>query len=121
MHTKPEINRKIDIRTNGHIKQYINQDINAISQRIAQLEKEWDTERVLEANFSAVVTLTALLGYRDKRWFLLTGAVALFMLQHAVQGWCPPLPLIRKLGIRTAEEINKEITALKSLQNYSNS
>jgi len=34
-------------------------------------------------------------------------------LQHGLQGWCPPLPLLRRLGIRTRGEIDREKYALK--------
>lgn len=53
---------------------------------------------------------------KDRRWLWLTGGVAAFLLQHALQGWCPPLPVLRALGVRTAEEIGAERTALKSLR-----
>lgn len=43
----------------------------------------------------------------NRRWFLL---------QHAVQGWCPPLPVFRRLGVRTAREIHEEILALKAMR-----
>jgi len=39
-----------------------------------------------------------------------------FCLQHALQGWCPPLTLFRRLGIRTQREIDDERTALKALR-----
>lgn len=39
-----------------------------------------------------------------------------FLFQHAIQGWCPPLPILRRLGFRTAEEINQERYALKALR-----
>jgi hypothetical protein len=39
-----------------------------------------------------------------------------FFAQHAIQGWCPPLPLFRKLGYRTRKEIDKEKYALKLLR-----
>jgi len=42
--------------------------------------------------------------------------VAAFLLQHAVQGWCPPLPVFRRLGVRTADEINDERVALKAVR-----
>jgi arylsulfatase A-like enzyme len=29
-----------------------------------------------------------------------------FPLQHALQGWCPPVPIFRHLGFRTAREID---------------
>ncbi len=38
-----------------------------------------------------------------------------FLFQHAIQGWCPPLPVLRRRGFRTAEEINQERYALKAL------
>jgi hypothetical protein len=35
---------------------------------------------------------------------------------HAVQGWCPPVPVLRKMGIRTRSEIDREKFALKVLR-----
>ncbi|CAN5323809.1 hypothetical protein BH23VER1_BH23VER1_13700 [soil metagenome] len=52
----------------------------------------------------------------DRRWIVLPMAVTAFLLQHAVQGWCPPLPLIRRLGVRTQREIEEERMALKLLR-----
>ena len=84
---------------------------------IRRLDREWDTERVLETNAACLLLLSLGLGVtRDRRWLWLTGGVAAFLLQHALQGWCPPLPLIRTLGVRTAEEISAERIALKSLR-----
>jgi hypothetical protein len=51
----------------------------------------------------------------NKKWFWLPGGVAAFLLQHAVPGWCPPLPFFRRLGVRTADEINQERMALRAL------
>ncbi|HSH82103.1 MAG TPA: hypothetical protein VLA19_26550 [Herpetosiphonaceae bacterium] len=39
-----------------------------------------------------------------------------FLVQHAVQGWCPPLLVIRALGVRTRKEIDVEKYALKALR-----
>jgi hypothetical protein len=36
--------------------------------------------------------------------------------QHAIRGWCPPVPLFRRLGVRTQREIGREIVALKTLR-----
>ena len=52
----------------------------------------------------------------SKKWFVLPAAVAGFLLQHAVQGWCPPLPILRRMGFRTASEIDYERYALKALR-----
>jgi hypothetical protein len=39
-----------------------------------------------------------------------------FLLQHAVQGWCPPIIWFRRLGVRTSTEIDHERNALKALR-----
>ena len=52
----------------------------------------------------------------DRRWLALPAIVTGFLFQHAMQGWCPPLPILRRLGFRTAEEINQERYALKALK-----
>jgi hypothetical protein len=39
-----------------------------------------------------------------------------FLFQHAVEGWCPPIPVLRRLGFRTAREIDIERVALKALR-----
>ena len=39
-----------------------------------------------------------------------------FLLQHAVQGWCPPLPIFRRGGVRTQAEIEQERYALKAIR-----
>ena len=36
--------------------------------------------------------------------------------QNPVQGWCPPVPVFRRLGVRTREEIDRERYALKALR-----
>jgi hypothetical protein len=45
---------------------------------------------------------------------ILPGVVAAFLLQHAIQGFCPPLPVLRALGYRTDREIETERNALKA-------
>jgi hypothetical protein len=52
----------------------------------------------------------------DRRWLLFPAAVAGFLLQHAVQGWCPPVSIFRRLGFRTQSEIDEERYALKALR-----
>ena len=47
---------------------------------------------------------------------MLPGIVLPFLFQHAVQGWCPPVPVLRRLGVRTREEIDREKYALKVLR-----
>ena len=58
----------------------------------------------------------ALAAFCDRRWLALPVVVQSFFLQHAVQGWCPPVPILRELGVRTQSEIDQERYALKALR-----
>ncbi|GAB6180852.1 hypothetical protein JCM14036_21710 [Desulfotomaculum defluvii] len=115
--TKAIINQKNDQEIKDRINKYKNKSQEEIGDRIKELDKEWDTERTLETNFGALVLLSTLLGYTvNKKWFALGGIASAFLLQHAIQGWCPPLPVIRNIGIRSSKEINREKNALKVLR-----
>lgn len=89
----------------------------AISRRLAELDREWDVERTLETNASLAVLVGLTMGAKvDRRWFAFPAVIAGFLLQHAVQGWCPPLPVLRRLGFRTSSEIDYERYALKAVR-----
>jgi F0F1-type ATP synthase assembly protein I len=89
----------------------------AIDKRLAELDQEWDVERTLEANAATAVLVGSTLGFLvDRRFFLFPIVVGGFLLQHAVQGWCPPLPVFRSMGVRTQPEIEEERYALKALR-----
>jgi hypothetical protein len=65
--------------------------------------------------------LNALLGlvlgrWVNRRWYLYTAVVGAFQFQHGVQGWCPPLAVIRRLKVRTRHEIETERAALKAIR-----
>ena len=107
---------KIDRKTEENIHHYGSQDRAAIRQRIEALNKEWDTERVLEITSGINVLLGLALGLTvNRRWLILSAVSAAFLVQHTVQGWCPPLPVIRSLGVRTKNEIEQERDALMEL------
>lgn len=84
-----------------------------IGERLEALDREWDIERALETNAASVSLAGFALGYfMDRRFYALPALVSAFLLQHALQGWCPPLPLLRRMGIRTSREIETERRAL---------
>jgi hypothetical protein len=88
-----------------------------IPARLRDLDAEWDIERTLEANASTLaLTGVVLAATVDRRWLALPAMVTAFLLQHAIQGWCPPLPILRRMGFRTAREIDTERNALKALR-----
>lgn len=95
---------------------YKDTSAEVIADRIKRLNYEWDTERYIEANAALITILSAVLGLRRKCFFVLAGMAGIFLLQHALLGFCPPDSVIRKIGIRTAEEINNERTVLKMLR-----
>lgn len=114
LRTDPKINADIRKQTVKNINLYKSCNESDINERVSKLGQEWDTERFMELNAAAITIISSYLGVRTGRlWFLLTGAVAVFMLQHAFWGWCPVMPLIRKMGVRTIDEINNEKAALK--------
>ena len=114
--TAPEVNREIDHRTNDNIRHYANSSEEVIRRRIEELEREWDIERALEVNASTLALTGLLLGVTvNKKWLIFPGVVLSFLLQHGLQGWCPPLPILRKMGVRTRGEIDREKYELKAL------
>lgn len=115
--TDPEVNARIDERIARSIRLYAGQPRDLITQRIAELDREWDVERVLETNASSLALAgVALSVLSDRKWLLLSAGVLGFLFLHGTQGWCPPLPALRRMGIRTRNEINREKFALKQLR-----
>jgi hypothetical protein len=90
---------------------------HAIEARLRELDEDWDIERTIEAN-AATLALggTVLAMLHDRRWSYLPLVVTGFLLQHATQGWRPPVPILRNLGFRTQVEIERERYALKALR-----
>ncbi|WP_027624582.1 YgaP family membrane protein [Clostridium lundense] len=116
LNTDECINEKIRKRTLKNIEYYTNKENEEIISRIKKLNKEWDIERLLEANAASAVILSTMLGLKvNKKWFYISGIVGGFLLQHALQGWCPPVPIFRRLGVRTSSEINYEKELLGKL------
>jgi hypothetical protein len=114
--TAAHVNEEIDLQTDINIQRYKGKSKAEILERIQMLDKEWDIERVLEVNASALGLSGLILGLtKNRKWLFLPGIVLPFLLQHGLQGWCPPLPLLRRLGIRTRGEIDREKYALKVL------
>jgi sirohydrochlorin ferrochelatase len=116
-HTAPEVNSRL-LRGVEQSLVYYAERPEQINQRLEELRREWDIERVLESNASAFALLGLLIATVGRRpvALLLPLVVAGFLLQHAIQGWCPPVVLFRRLGVRTMEEIMLEYNALRALR-----
>lgn len=114
-HTSDAVNREIHEKTQRNI-QYYGRHPDRITQRLRELEREWDIERALQTNASSLIVAGSALGFlRSKGYFAVPLVVGSFLLQHALQGWCPPLAVLRRLGLRTTSEIEQERSALQGI------
>lgn len=115
-HTAPDVNQQIQDEMAERVRLLAGRP-DLISRRLKELDEEWDIERAIEANASALAFAGVTLGATaDRRWLILPALVTAFLFQHAVQGWCPPVPILRRLGFRTAHEIEQERYALKAVR-----
>jgi hypothetical protein len=123
----PNTEERVEENTDERINQRIRREMEArvlyyaerpeeIDSRLAELDEEWDVERVLETGAGSISLLGLTLATVRRRWLMLPAFVAGFLVQHAIQGWCPPVAIVRRLGIRTTKEINHERFALKALR-----
>lgn len=115
--TAEPINEEIRRQIERNVARCAEAGPGAIDRRLEELDREWDIERTLEANAATASLIGLTLGATvDRKWFIFPAFVAGFLLQHAVQGWCPPVPVFRRLGFRTQSEIDQEKYALKALR-----
>lgn len=60
-----------------------------------------NVERYLRLIAGTFVLVSLLLGvYHSPSWFLLTGFVALNLIQSAFTNWCPMMTFLRKMGAK---------------------
>ena len=126
-HSSQLVNRRIAERTQDRVQRVVSQGHDAIVERLTQLDREWDVDRALMVNFAIAGGTAYAVGlqrYASSPWFgrrrkgfLYFFAAQLgFLLLHGTVGWCPPLPVFRRLGVRTKSEIESERhTLLKAL------
>ena len=115
--TAAETNEAIDRQAQLRLLRAAGAPAAVLDRLIADLDDEWDIERWLETNASILALSGTLMGIFVNRKFLIVPCLVLpFLLQHAIQGWCPPVPLFRRKGVRTRREIETEKNALKALR-----
>jgi len=116
-HTSAKNLESIEQQIEDSIRFYATQPVAAITRRIDELEWEWSIERWLETNASSLAFSGIVLGLTvSRKWFALPLLVTGFLFQHAIHGWCPPVPILRRMGIRTRSEIDREKFALKVIR-----
>lgn len=113
-HTAESVNERLEREALARVRAT---PVEKIPQRLNELDTEWDIERAIEMNASAIAFTGVALGFFvHPYWLALPALVTAFLFQHAVQGWCPPVPILRRLGFRTIYEIDRERYALKALR-----
>jgi len=113
-HTDPRVNLRIAKQAAERLA-VIGDDPQRTQTRLGELEREWDIERAIEANAASFALVGTVLALSVSLWWLaLPLAVTSFLLLHALMGWCPPVPVLRRLGFRTPREIEEERHALLS-------
>lgn len=115
--TCDKINQRIDRQTERNIAAFVCSGEEEISERLNELADEWDMERVLQLHATVISAGGCILSMlKGKGYLAIPLTVSAFLMNHAVRGWCPPLPLFRRLGVRTRSEIDAEIFALKAIR-----
>jgi hypothetical protein len=116
-HTAEAVLQRIDEQTAAHLAHYASADAEATQRRLEELDREWDTDRAIELEASVMGLVGLALGVSVRSALLaLPMAVGSAVLLHALTGWYPLLPLFRRMGVRTAREIQRERYALKALR-----
>jgi hypothetical protein len=114
-YTSPEMLQKIDEEIERNVSFYASQPDEVIAERIHDLQQEWSINRYIQAKVAGMGLLGGLLGFAfSKKWALLTIGGFGFLLFHGLRGWDPRIPALRRLGLRTRSEIDREIYALKA-------
>jgi hypothetical protein len=106
--TADHVRRKIDAGTEQAIAGAVAAGPEAIAARLRDLGREWNADRAVMANFAILGGLSYVLGRRNRGWRTFFHVQLGFLLYHSIFGWCPPLPVFRRLGFRSQQEIDAE-------------
>jgi hypothetical protein len=124
-HSAQHVNRRIARDIEISVQHYTREGRDSVQRRLAELDSEWDIDRVLMANFAVVGAATYGIGlarYAHGSWWsrrrtgllYLLGVQLGFLLMQASTGWCPPAAVWRRLGVRTKSEIELERSLLEA-------
>lgn len=111
-----ELDKAVQRRMESRLSYYVDHP-EEIDARLGELDREWNIERVVQAKGGGLAAAGLLLGATvDRKWLALSAIGAAFLLQQAIQGWCPPYIPLRRAGFRTGREIEQERYALIALR-----
>jgi len=112
----PKINQAIDTEIAAMVRFYADKTDYEIGTRIEERGKERDIGSIFEVRVATSSLMGIIFGLKkSKIWLILPAITSFFLLQYAIQGWCPPVSILRRFGFRTRQEIDLEKYALKAL------
>jgi hypothetical protein len=115
--TWPDVNEQLDTEAQLRVREAATLPSQGLTDQLTALDREWDFERLVEAEASLMgLGGLALAMTVDRRLLALPGFVASMLLLHAVHGWYPLLPVFRRARVRSRDEIDRERYALKALR-----
>lgn len=117
-HTWPLVNDRLDTETQLRLRPAgASASTDQLTRRITELAAEWDFDRTLETEAALMGLAGLALGVAvDRRLLVLPAFVSAMLVVHATHGWYPLLPLFRRVGVRTRDEIDRERYGLKALR-----
>jgi hypothetical protein len=103
-------------RTFNLVKEFSHKGKAKITERLQQIEKEMDLERVLHLNLATIALAGVALSYstEDKDWLYMPAAAVLLLAVDTAFCLTAKVPLLRRLGLRLKDEILHERYALKA-------
>ena len=91
-------------------------EVSGSTARLRQLDQAVDQEQALQFGAAGLGFLGAILSLTVNSAFALLPAVAFATLGHyAMQGWTPAVTLLKRLGLRSSSEIDRERYAIAAL------
>jgi hypothetical protein len=115
--TSDAINQQQAEYIQSKLRKYSGASKFALDRRLKKLEREWTTERAIELEAPMMIAVGAGLTYwLGRKWLALPLFSAGMLLLHGIKGWYPLLPLMRRLGLRSQNEILREREGLKALR-----
>ena len=97
--------------------QYYSRHKHKIASRLAELDEEWDIAKTAQLNAIVITALgAALAATLNKRWLILPAIGMLLLKGEKNSGGSAATALLRALGFRTNEEIEREKFGLKALR-----
>ncbi|HYO55083.1 hypothetical protein [Archangium sp.] len=113
-HGPEKANEELMREARERIARYANRPLDEVEERLRELDREWDLERSLQVNAAAWSLVGLVLGVTvSRKWLVVPGVMAGFLLQYGLMGWSPPVSVMRRLKSRTRGEIEAEKLTLR--------